>query len=150
MPNCWCKEQQLAFTLEIMGPQSIRAYGMLMQVSKSVNGTVRQWEASLFGGHRVAKLLSMACTTKKRKGREIPTKTYYVCTRTWWQNYMTFCCKFFIPIRDCGKQKRKRSLKDILGDYNVYMRSIPSYNKGGIIRVELRGSYKNRNIETIL
>ena len=145
-----CKEQELTFTLGIMEPVSIPAYGMLMQVSKSINAVVSRWETSLFGNCHVAQVLSMACTTKKRKGRNTPTKTYYVCTRTWWENYMTFCFKFYIPIRDCGKQKRKRSFKDILGDYKVHMRSIPGYNKGGIIRVELRGSYKNRNIETIL
>lgn len=143
MPNGQCKERQLAFTLGIMGPLSIPAYGMLMQVSKSVNTTVSEWEAQLFGNHPVAKLLSMACTTKKGEVRDTLAKAYYVCTRTWKEWPHTFCCKFYIPIRECGKRKRKRSLKDILGDYTEYMQTIHSTDKNGIISVELRGSCKH-------
>ena len=146
MPNRKCKEQQLTFTLEIMRPLSTPVYGMLMQVSKSVNEAVRQWETPLFENHRVAKLLSMACTTKKGKGRE----SYYVCNRTWRELRITLCFRFYIPIRDCGKQKTKRSFKDILGDYITHMQSIDNTQKNGVIRVELRGSYKDRNIENIL
>ena len=141
-------EQQLAFTLGIMNPLSIPVYGMLMQVSKSVNQAARQWEPSLFENHRIAKLLSMARTTARKHGSV--TRSSYVCIRTWREWHMTFCFKFYIPIRDCGKRKKKRSFKDILGDYAVHMQSIDNTQKNGVIRVELRGSYKNRNIENIL
>jgi hypothetical protein len=143
------REQQLAFVLGIMRPMAISQYGMLMQVSKSVNKAASQWEQSLFERHHVAKLLSMACTTQKCKGRDTQATSYYVCTRTWTEILVTFCFKFYIPMRDCGNQnQKKRSHKDMLGDYFVYMRSLDNIRKQGIIRVELQGSYKtNGNID---
>ena len=144
-------EQQLVFTLGILSPLSIPVYGMLMQVSKSVNKTVtRYWESTLFENHRVAKLLSMARTTKKSKGHDTFAKSYYVCTRTWREWYVAYCFKFYIPMRNCGEHNKKRKFKDILGDYVVYMQSTDGINKRGIIHVELRNSYKNQNIENVL
>ena len=147
MANNESTEQQLVFTLGILSPLSIPVYGMLMQVSKSVNEAVRQWEAPLFENHRVPRLLSMACTTKRGKSGPL-AKSHYVCTRTWSGWLIFYCSKFYIPMRDCGK--KKRSSKDILGDYVVHMRSIDKTKKKGTIRVEFRNSFKSRNLENIL
>ena len=151
MANSICLEQQLTFTLGIISPLSIRIFGMLMQVSKSVNDAASQWEVELFENNHIARLLSMACTTKIG-GRHNPlSKTYYVCTRTWDQWPLFFCADFYIPMGDRGKvNKRKRSFKTILEDYVVHMSSINYVDKKGVIRVKFRGSYKNSNIKNIL
>ena len=120
-------EFQLAFALEIMSPLSIRTYGVLMQTSKAINKAASEWEAALFGKHRVVQLLSMARTTKKRD------KSFYVCNRTWQEWPIMLCCKFYIP--------KKRRAKDILRDYLTRMRQSAVR---GIIRVEFKRSVKTR------
>lgn len=151
MANKVCREEQLTFTLGIISPLSIPVYGMLMQVSKSVKEAVKHWEAPLFDNHRVSKLLSMACTTKRGKGRRDPSaKIHYICTRAWREHLVSFCFRFYIPMRDCGIRKRKRSFKDILGDYVVYMQSIDNTQKKGIICVKFRDSFQGRDLENRL
>ena len=149
MANHASAERQLTFTLSISSPLSIPVYGMLMQVSKSVNEAVRYWEETLFEKNHVAKILSMARTTKRGQHNPL-AKSYYVCTRTWNEHIMFFCHEFYIPVRNCGKHKRKRSFKDILGDYIVYTQSIDENQKKGFIRVMLRNSFKNSKLENKL
>ena len=123
-------ELQLAFALGIMSPLSIRTYGVLMQTSKSINKAASEWEAALFGKHRVVQLLSMARTTKKRD------KSFYVCNSTWQEWPTMLCCKFYIPIHS-----KKRRAKDILRDYLTRMRQT---DVRGVIRVEFKRSVKTR------
>jgi hypothetical protein len=132
-------EQQLIFTIGIMSPQSIQTYGVLMQVSKSINEAASQWDTSLFENNRVAKLLSMARTTK-RNGM-----SYYICTRTWKYWHVKFGAKFYIPM---SENKRKRKPKNILRDYVMHMRS--AENNKGIIHAELRKSFKNQLLDDVL
>jgi len=130
-------EQQLIFTIGIMSPLSIQTYGVLMQVSKSINEAASQWD--IFENNRVAKLLSMARTTK-RNGQ-----SYYICTRTWKFWHMIFGAKFYIPM---SENKKKRKPKDILRDYVMHMRL--AENNKGIIRVEFRKSFQNQLLDAYL
>ena len=139
-PISWpVMEQQLIFTIGIMSPLSIQTYGVLMQVSKSINEAASQWDTSLFENNRVAKLLSMARTTK-RNGM-----SYYICTRTWKYWHVKFGAKFYIPM---SENKRKRKPKNILRDYVMHMRS--AENNKGIIHAELRKSFKNQLLDDVL
>ena len=145
MPGHVGLEQQLVFALGIFDPISIQAYGRLMQVSKSVKDAVTQWEAPLFESQRVVNLLRMARTTKKSKGRDTLAKSYYVCQRTWLEWPLSRVAKFYIPIRNYGCCNKKKSAKEILRDYVIYMQWWANNNNNnnrnlGVVSVELRRS----------
>jgi len=155
MPGHDGLEQQFVFALGILDPISIQAYGRLMQVSKSVQDAVTQWEAPLFESHRVVFLLSVAATTKKSKGRDALAKSYYVCQRTWLEWPVSRVAKFYIPVRNYGCCKKKKSAKEILGDFVIYMQWWTNNNNNnnrnlGVVSVELRRSIQTCTIENAL